>query len=77
MRSPPQYRMGGEASGTARSTHSTPDPARPASAGMYDSNGRPDRSDIFTSLNRFGLCCTAALSGYLFIYANCLHLVIL
>ncbi|BFZ05146.1 hypothetical protein BsWGS_08185 [Bradybaena similaris] len=42
MRSPPQYRMGGEASGTARSTHSTPDPARPASAGMYDSNGRPD-----------------------------------
>ncbi|CAG5133116.1 unnamed protein product [Candidula unifasciata] len=42
MRSPPQYRMGGEASGNPRSTHSTPDPARPASAGMYDNNGRPD-----------------------------------
>ena len=36
MRSPPQYR-GGEASGTSRpASHGTPDPARPASAGMYD-----------------------------------------
>ncbi|XP_035828446.1 E3 ubiquitin-protein ligase TRIM33 isoform X2 [Aplysia californica] len=42
MRSPPQYRMGGEASGTSRPTHGTPDPARPASAGMYDGNSRPD-----------------------------------
>ncbi|CAL1538893.1 unnamed protein product [Lymnaea stagnalis] len=42
MHSPPQYRMGGEASGTPRSAHSTPDPARPASAGMYDGSVRPD-----------------------------------
>ncbi|KAI8783989.1 E3 ubiquitin-protein ligase TRIM33 isoform X1 [Biomphalaria glabrata] len=42
MHSPPQYRMGGEASGTPRSAHSTPDPARPASAGMYDGTVRPD-----------------------------------
>ncbi|BFZ15770.1 hypothetical protein BsWGS_18809 [Bradybaena similaris] len=42
IHSPPHYRMGGEASGTPRSSHSTPDPARPASAGMYDGNGRPD-----------------------------------
>ncbi|GFR97853.1 E3 ubiquitin-protein ligase TRIM33 [Elysia marginata] len=45
MRSPPLYnRQGSEASGTSRSTHSTPDPARPASAGMYNdvNNSRPD-----------------------------------
>ncbi|CAG5134573.1 unnamed protein product, partial [Candidula unifasciata] len=42
IHSPPHYRMGGEASGTPRSSHSTPDPARPASAGMYDGNGRHD-----------------------------------
>ncbi|KAH9518788.1 hypothetical protein Btru_006275 [Bulinus truncatus] len=44
LHSPPQYRMGGEASGTPRSSHSTPDPARPASAGMYDGIVRPDSS---------------------------------
>ena len=41
LRSPPQYRMGGEASGTSRpSSHGTPDPARPASAGLYDANSK-------------------------------------
>lgn len=48
MHSPPQYRMGGEASGTPRSAHSTPDPARPASAGMYDGTVRPDRSVFYS-----------------------------
>ncbi|RUS80711.1 hypothetical protein EGW08_011534 [Elysia chlorotica] len=47
LRSPPAIynRQGSEASGNSRSAHSTPDPARPASAGMYADNsggGRPD-----------------------------------
>lgn len=46
MRSPPLYnRQGSEASGTSRSALSTPDPARPASAGMYNDSANSSRQD--------------------------------